>query len=349
MQTTPAIGRGVRNSNIEFLRIMSMLMVLMLHVNFFSLGSPTTEEMYTQPLQTFGRVTFEMFCIIAVNLFVFISGWFSIKIKKKGFAKFLFQCVFILTAMYVIGLVTGWAELTPGGILDCFFLIGNAWFVTSYIGLYILSPFLNSYCEKASEKQLRYILILFFTFQTIYGNIIPYVSYIAGGYSTFSFIGLYLLARYMRLYGQKLHKYGLTLYIVSIVGLIAWYYAGLMTGMKRISDMAMAYTCPLNITATAGLVIWIAGMKPRTNKFVNFIAASVFSVYLCHICNGWTMETYRDIAEIAYNYNNGFNYFIRISVFIIFVFIFAILLDQPRKWVWYLILKGLSRFPKLAF
>lgn len=83
-----------RQSNIELLRIISMLMVLLVHANFFSLGKPTVEEVIEQPIDASLRVLFECVCIPCVDIFVLISGWFGIKANKKGLCNFLFQVAF---------------------------------------------------------------------------------------------------------------------------------------------------------------------------------------------------------------------------------------------------------------
>lgn len=326
-----------RNSNIEFLRILSMFLILALHANYLSIGWPTTEEAVIKPISTFVRVSFEEICIICVNLFVLISGWFSIKIKFKSFIGFLFQCFFIIILMYAVGLALSKASLAPDSILQCFMLQGNAWFVMAYLGLYILSPFLNHYCEIASKRQLKNILIIFFIFQTIYGDFSNNVTFIDRGFSTFSFIGLYLLARFIRLHGRNLIKRPLLLYIVSMIGLILWYWIPLRLGFSQISEMALRYTCPLNITASLGLIVYFANMKMRHNVLINFVAASVFSVYLCHICNNWTWNLYKATCQDAYYDMPTTKYFIFIILFIIGVFLFGIIIDQIRKFVWNLI------------
>lgn len=63
-----------RNSNIEGLRIIAMFMILMLHVNNFSIGEPTTAEAVDAPIPTLARCVFESISLISVNLFVLISG-----------------------------------------------------------------------------------------------------------------------------------------------------------------------------------------------------------------------------------------------------------------------------------
>lgn len=325
---------GKRNSNIEILRILSMFMILGLHVNVFSLGTPTAEECYYDPIPSFTRCALEMICIIAVNLFVLISGWFSIKVRIKGLMKFLFQCFFILSFVYLIGLSIGKATLSTGGILQCFCLLGNAWFVPSYIGLYLLSPFLNLFCEKATEKQLRYFLIGFYIFQTMYGNVYTNVGFIANGYSTFSFIGLYILARYFNLYGRKYARFGTSLYLISTIILIGGYWVTISHGSQLISNMFYIYTCPFNITAALGLLLMAVYMRERNNSVINFVAGSVFSVYLCHICLHWTTDLYRETSRSIFNEYSGLSYIVIIVAFIFGVFTLSIIVDQFRKLIW---------------
>lgn len=326
-----------RNSNIEILRILSMFLILGLHVNVFSLGAPSHEDFELFPISSFTRCILYMICIISVNLFVLISGWFSIKVKLKGFCNFIFQCVFILSLMYAIGICIGKASFNINGLFQCFFVMQNAWFINSYIGLYILSPLLNLFCERSSERQLRYILIAFYLFQTIYGNLFNTGLFIEGGYSTFSFIGLYLLARYLRLYGQKLAKYRYSYVIFGYLGLILIYCTGVYLNNSLIANVANFYTSPFNIITCCGILLIAVHSKPRYNSVINFIAASVFTVYLCHVCNTWTTDYFREISRSIFEEYSGIHYLMVILAFMISVFVFAIFIDQIRKWVWKLI------------
>lgn len=162
-----------------------MFMVLMLHVNFLAIGEPTTTESIANPIPTFFRVFFQMTAIIAVNLFVLISGWFGIRFSYRGLGKFLFQCIFIVSLMYITGLFLGLTTFEPKFILECFFLRDNAWFVKAYLALFILSPVLNIYCDNSNETLQRKVLIFFFVFQTIFGAFTMSATFIQAGYSTF--------------------------------------------------------------------------------------------------------------------------------------------------------------------
>lgn len=116
-----------------------------------------------------------------------------------------------MCGIYAILLLTGDAELSPTGIKGLFALTDLNWFIKAYIVLYILSPILNAYIEKVGEKELRNTIIYFFIFQTIYGCL--YSTYFfSGGYSPLSFIGLYLLARYTKIYKENFLTRNIYLY-----------------------------------------------------------------------------------------------------------------------------------------
>lgn len=206
-ESISSIATGPRKTNIEILRILAMFLVLVAHADFWSLGEPTIQEVNSNFLPSFVRILIESISIVCVNVFIFISGWFTIKPSLKGFMNFIFQCGYFLIGIYVVMLVTGYTSLSLKGIAGCLCLTSANWFIKAYVGLYILSPILNLFVEKSNKKQLGVLLIAFYSFQTIYG-VTGATQFIAHGYSTFSFIGLYLLAQYVKRYVVMDYKSG---------------------------------------------------------------------------------------------------------------------------------------------
>lgn len=111
--------------------------------------------------------------------------------------------------MLLLGLTT----LSAKGIADCLLLTDTYWFVKAYMLLYILAPVINSFIENSSTNHIRNVLLLFFVFQTIFGFISDGAVFFENGYSTISFIGLYLLARYTKMNIDKLNFPPSILYI----------------------------------------------------------------------------------------------------------------------------------------
>lgn len=207
----------VRQSNMELLRIIATFLVLLVHADFFSLGSPSASDCVNAPVDSSLKVFFEAISIACVDIFVCLSGWFGIRPSVKGFSNFVFQCLFWLIGLYIFTLIIGTSSLSKEGLMGCFALTKLNWFIKAYILLYILAPVLNAFIEKASQKDFRNVLIAFFTFEFIYGWIFSgSTQHIQSGFSTISFIGLYLLARYVRLYQPRISLKSKSFYIASL-------------------------------------------------------------------------------------------------------------------------------------
>lgn len=92
----------------------------------------------------------------------------------------------------------------------------------------------------------------------------------------------------------------------------------------------IAYDDPLVITAAAGLIMYFSQLKIRPNRFINFVAASAFSVYLLH-CSPFVFRQ-AFVPEVRHIFVSGGGIMVIISLVIIFAV--AIILDQPRKFIW---------------
>ena len=85
-----------RESNIELLRNISMFMILVIHDNFVSLPRIGIEELSSNTIPSVTRFFIESLGIVAVNVFVFISGWFGIRTRLKSVLSFIYQILFFL-------------------------------------------------------------------------------------------------------------------------------------------------------------------------------------------------------------------------------------------------------------
>lgn len=193
-----------RESNIELLRIIAMLMIVLLHMNYFSLGEVHFEEIQATPYSSFWRIFAEQLCIIGVDVFVMISGWFGIKPHIKGVCTLLFQVLFWGIVIFICGVFCG-LNISIKPMARVLWFGSYYWFIISYIGLYILAPVLNSFITRSSKKEYLTVLICFFLAEFIYGWLVDSKDF-NNGYSIISFIGMYLLARYIRLYSTDLKR-----------------------------------------------------------------------------------------------------------------------------------------------
>ena len=191
-----------RQSNMELLRLVAMMMILVMHMDYGAFGLPTAESVEQAPMTTFGRIFVEHLCLVAVNVYVLISGWFGIRPKMKSFVRLMLQVAtysIIITGAF---LLLGKATFKIGYVTDMLIIGKQYWFVVSYLLLYLVSPILNTFVEHSSKREFQWMLLVFFGFQFVYSWIFGLEEF-AGGYSALSFMGLYLLARYVKIYDNE--------------------------------------------------------------------------------------------------------------------------------------------------
>ena len=329
-----SITSGPRQSNIELLRIISMFLVLMVHANFWSLGTPDRQELTSFPMATGFRIFLNTFCSICVNVFILISGKFGIRRSFKGLCSFLFQCIYFVIAGYILmWLVTGNCSII-NFINDVLFLEkGSSWFIKAYLGLYILSPVLNSFADNCSKQVFKTTLILFFSFQTYFGMINGSAAFIQFGYSVFSFIGLYLLGRYYTRFSVTpphcILLYISTLSISTIISII-----GIGLSRPYLMDWMTYYISPTIILMSFLSLVIFDKIHIKPNKLINWVSASCFGVYLLHMCNAPCKIFFKKTMCFLYESFSGCAYIIHTFTILIAIFIIAILIDQPRKFIW---------------
>ena len=319
-----------RLSNIELLRILSMFFVLIGHVNGLIIGLPNKESFSIDFLSSYLHVLIQGIAVVGVNVFVLISGWFGIKATLKGGGKFIFQFLFLLLAIYCLVLVIGHATLDIDGIKKSLGLTGEYWFVMAYLGMFIFTPVLNAYVEQANQAQFRNLLVSFYIFHCYYCWISGFTSYFEG-YSVVFFCGLYLTARYVRLYPLNfLYSHSFKLYIgisifISLIASLGIYFFGNAMRMLR-------YDNPLVILTSLALLLSFGKIKFQRN-YVNFIAQSSFAVYIIHF-NPYIFPFFKKVVHELCMRFSGASLTCALFIFLVVVFLVCIVIDQIRICLW---------------
>lgn len=332
-----------RQSNMELLRLLSILFVLVIHADYLSLGVPTGEELVSSPVSTLLRIGIEQFTIVCVNVFVLISGWFGIRFGYRGFLKFIYQILFSGILILAFFLCSG--EQVSIGII-CYTLYAGScwWFVVAYMGLYVLAPLLNAFVEYASQKQMRNFLIVFFVWEFFWG----WIKDVAGfqsGYSVLSFIGLYLLARYVRMYpghwtGKSSRKH-VRWYILTVLISI------LLTVLELVvtngnSGRFISHDSPLVIFGSLCLLVSFSHLQFQS-KLTNSLAASSFTIYLLH-CHPLTLQYFTNFFGGLYIQYGGALYMILVPWCLIAIAGICTLADRVRLFSWNWLWSRLQRF-----
>ncbi|GAB6975896.1 acyltransferase family protein [Prevotella falsenii] len=329
-----------RESNFELLRIIAMLLVMITHATFLSLGIPTHEDSISTPYNSFGIFLSQSFSTVCVNIFILLSGWFGIKANLKRFSEFIFQLFFFTSIIFIGFYIFSPNVIANTDALLTFFMFHSSdyWFVKAYIGLYLFSPILNTFAERASQKQLGYFLISFFIFQTIYGWLsIDGVQWIGGGYSAVSFFFLYLAARYTRQYLlPDINKISQSIYISSYISIVLFIaiLAFIVTRFGLpIAGRLFTYTNPLVLLESLLLLIIFSRISIKS-KIINWVGISCFSVYLLH-ANELLLRPYYGKIINNLSVTESTEWFLVFTMlFILSIFLISILLDKVRIAIW---------------
>lgn len=196
-----------RLTNFEALRIAAMLFVVVLH--YLNKGNQLT------PLaQPFGKTDYaawliESFAIVAVNVYVLISGYFLCKSTPRfsRMAGIVCQTLWYSLLIPLVLAAVGRTALSGFSTYDWLGHIfplhmNQYWFVTSYIVLMLLAPFLNAAVCHMDQTQLGTLTALLVAFETLPKSVLPVKFTFDGeGYDILWFVCLYLTAAYIRFYG----------------------------------------------------------------------------------------------------------------------------------------------------
>lgn len=322
-----------RNSSFELLRIILIIMILVEHGNMWFIGGG-----YSSGAEHLAKCIVESMCIGSVNAFVLISGWFGIRSGLKKIGALVFMLVFCTIPLLIVTLLCGWVPISVltsvDGVYEYVFG-GNAyWFVVDYIGLLIISPVLNNGIKTVGKDKLRTLLLAAYALIAIYDFIFrtPVLG-TEGGYSVIWFGFLYILARYMRIYGSGLvDRYCLPILVAAVAAQSVLFYCGLI---------GMRYTNPLILTAAVCLIL-VFKKWDFHSRAINYAATGCLMAYLLHMQPVLVPYIRRFlIAEYtAYGY---WIYMLEVLGLSAGVFLAAVMLDKVQSALYQGIIKCLSR------
>jgi hypothetical protein len=138
-----------------------------------------------------------------------------------------------------------------------------------------ISPILNMGCEKLERKMFLFVMLLL-TIVIVYFGWWKHMEATNAGYALINFIYLYIVARYIRLHVAleriiSLRWLWLALYVLcSLI---------ISIGAFKYQEWLYVYDSPLTILSAVSLLLFFLSM-PFQNKFINWVATSVFSAYL---------------------------------------------------------------------
>lgn len=350
MHSTLSVTNSPRNSSVELFRILSMFLVILVHMNgwFLVTGHGITETLSGEGYNLFVNkyiINYKLLheyiqslASVCVNCFIFISGYYGIKLKIKSIWN-LFLTVVCVTIPFSIFIYFQDPSIIniKNILLSAFGLTGHGYFIQCYAMLLFVSPILNSFIDKYNKKILIYVI----SFVIIEGYVSMFRQDQIGfqsGYSVLHFILLYLIARCLYLYRDNLCK------IRNIYYLLIYFGGALLASLIYIQgfERIYSYTSPLNILMSIALFIPFT-KKVYYNKFINTIAASTFTAYVINTCSPG-QDLYVMLDNYVFNHYNLPLFYILVICIISFLFFASVIYDHLLKFITKPINKMVSNF-----
>ena len=294
-----------RQKNLEKLRCLAMMMVVTLHF----LGKGNLLKDIHAPEVVAAAWGLEALCIVAVNCYMLISGYF---LCESSFKLSRLLGLYLQIWMYSVGVgLTAWAAgLVPADEVNVHYFLsllfpvsmGHYWFMTAYVCLYLLFPLVGMAVKRMTKEQLIFVLALCLGAFCVLKSVLPFrLEEDRQGYDFLWYLCVFLVAAYIRKFGIKfLEKRWrcICLYLISCGAILLELYVLRLLYLSRgsfelIRGISFEYNHILVLLAAAGLFGWFRLGK---NEGILANAAAVISpyvlgVYLLHenlgIRYGW--------------------------------------------------------------
>lgn len=328
-----------RERNFEVMRTWAMFSIVIYHCMCHGIGSEYAFD-FQQPVSLFNFTFSDLILVIgsiAVNLYVLVSGYFLINAKFKisriirTWVSALFYSVVITTTFLLLSLEP-WSIMTLG---KSFFPLSTDayWFVTQYIGLLILSPFLAMLVKQLSYRQYVALLI---GMGLMVLSVIPDFPLgkrfsISHGNSVWSFVYLFFIAGFIRLHLKRIPmgKLVVTVLGLALLTMVSEMVLGIHNGVGHL--LWFNYNGILLFLSVAVFVFIRQQQIPETGiwSLMVKVAPYTFGVYLIHdhlLMRDWIWKTLSMTS-----YANQWIYVLAVMVVCVLIFAICILIDTVRK------------------
>jgi surface polysaccharide O-acyltransferase-like enzyme len=311
-----------RESNIELLRILSMLIIVIYHFLIHSIIPNSPELNYiTKPLITVLH--------IGVICFVLISGYWGIKFSLKSFTKIFFYCSFYSILIYIFGVLLNPELFSIKNSIKSLIPI-QWWFIPVYLCLFLLTPIINTQLKTANKSTKIFTIILLIIISFGFGQFVPSLS---GGKNPINFILIYYLGNYLRteLNTDKLNikkiiflYLGCNIILFSIIFLAEILFPA---ANKIINPLFFPYNS-IGLIINSILFFLIFTKLTFSSKLVNWLASSSLAVYLIHENKYIGHYLHNYVNYLQNHIDNGILFSLSIILFGILIFILAVSIDK---------------------
>ncbi len=296
-------GKGERQLNLELLRILSMLMIVLMHLinhggvlEWVEDGSPSYYLVWT----LFG-ISF-----VAINCYVLISGYFlcESRFSFRRIAKTEGQVWFYSILLYLAAVFLFGQEIDISTLVSAVFPVLSCeyWFVTMYIGMLLLSPFVNRLLNGLSRGQFTVLLGICYLLFSVWPTVFFFSVGLnfGGGSGVVWFLVLYITGAYLRRFQGDLkkgsgHRWLIAACLLALIPASRFAIEGILASplgkIGFLQDLMWGYSIfyqyhsVLVLAASIALFLAFSELKIKRSgrtAWIGLVAPLTFGVYLLH-------------------------------------------------------------------
>ncbi len=331
----------LRMANFELLRIISMFLVIAIHLGLHS-GIFETADRSTSNYVF--AVFLKNIATISVNCYILLSGYFMCQSRFKFekvaivYLQLAFYSLFFLALSFVLPTTTGIPRIEV--LLHSIFPFTTMqyWFVSSYLVLLFLSPFLNTLIANIKKEQFFALLVILFFLYCVLSSI---------GWGLFAdkaklslFIMMYLSGAYVRKYvtlDTPKWKRMLFWYLLFTAGVLVLLAANFVF-KKKFGTRPFAcesFYFVLNYGSSIAFFLFMGCIKITSPFFCRAIALFsplTFGVYLFHENPYFLGYLWKNIVGIQHWFQSPLFPVVSIAA-MVGIYLAGSLFDWIRQWI----------------
>lgn len=311
------IEKKQRNSSIELLRIIAMLMIIFHHM--FTHGYYRNDLLKYDSLEWYLIKSFSWLGMIGNYIFILISGYFcsftdlnrSLTNAKKIYLKYFLYSIFIGLLFFILKIpyipnnnttlknlyeVNGYDTISSPmsiiGLIKCFlpFTMGINWYASTYLIFLFFIPFLNKCLKNTNKKEHIFLCGILIIIGSLIQLIPSQMAFSTN--SIFQFFMLFTIGSFIKRYQEEINISSVQSFFIFLTPIILIILLQLIiytTGNKLNIDYNLRISCSrkiassfLTIVSAIGLFLIFLNIKNFSNKFINICGEHTFDVYLIH-------------------------------------------------------------------
>lgn len=284
-----------REYGIDLARIISMMGIVCVHMLTAGEGR---NPMYLLSATGFSLNTLSFLVQPAVNVFAMITGYLYVskpRIKSGNLIGLMLnlEAYSLLFTLALYFLSNSFLN-DLGSVLGSLFPMatGAYWYLTAYIGTFLLIPWLNKLIHSMNQKQHCGLLwILFILFSVVPTLTLVDFFGVKEGYSTLWLVFCYLLGGYVRIYRDRLtedvKRWGCLVAILGCTVAAMGYYLLVCFGIcpDNFFYALQMFISPLCIAIAVLTLLFFMETEvkhTRCQKGIKLLSDAAFEVYVIH-------------------------------------------------------------------